>query len=585
MGRLLVSTSIEESWGDGEPILFLGEWCRDYRASDRWVGLDAEVLPYHWADRAKVEMDRERLWSLHEDLLVAISALLNARHRVDHEVRYWRILVGPWLGFFTQALFDRWSQVQMAVSSGAVDSTIVLEDLPDARVPVDMVDHLWLSNSHQWNHHVVARVLEATTDVPRRLASAGHLGGLKVDEELSHEGLRARLVDFALRILSPLARSSDVMVINPCLRSVREELALHLRLRQVPRLYRVGPVCGVDPDPAERGWRLKVADGDPFAECLGVLLAEFLPTAYLEGYRDLVAQSEEMSWPTSTSVVFTSASHLYDDLFKAWCAERVEAGAKLVIGQHGGHAGIGWSFFHHHQLSVADRFLSWGWDAPDDPRIRPVGTLKDPVLPERPEGRGMSAVLVLGNETAQVGSLSSSALSSEFLDYVDDIYSFVESLDPDVRSALRVRGSQHDVHWSVLERWADRFPDVDVDDGRRSILELLSEARIYVTTTNGTTFLESIYLGVPTVMFWDPDRWGILPESRPWFDRLTEVGVFHEDSISAAAHVNSIWNDVEAWWTGEDVVDAVASFSKRFCRRSPDTVGRVAMEIKAAGSR
>ena len=53
MKRLLVSTALEETWRDDEPVLFLGEWCRRYSRKERWSKMDAEVLPYHWDDRKK----------------------------------------------------------------------------------------------------------------------------------------------------------------------------------------------------------------------------------------------------------------------------------------------------------------------------------------------------------------------------------------------------------------------------------------------------------------------------------------------------------------------------------------------------
>ena len=117
MERLLASTAIEESWGESEPVLFLGEWCRIYSRRHKWEALDAVVAPYHWADRTKVDGDRVYLWELHERLLVDLAARFNEIHGVEHGIQYWRILVGPWLGYFTQALFDRWEQIQSAISS------------------------------------------------------------------------------------------------------------------------------------------------------------------------------------------------------------------------------------------------------------------------------------------------------------------------------------------------------------------------------------------------------------------------------------------------------------------------------------
>jgi putative transferase (TIGR04331 family) len=210
---------------------------------------------------------------------------------------------------------------------------------------------------------------------------------------------------------------------------------------------------------------------------------------------------------------------------------------------------------------------------------------KCPVLKRDHQSPGSRAVMVMGNEATQVNSLSSSALSSQFLDYMGDQVRFMESLDQTVRRALLVRLSRWDGDWCFGQRLADRLQDVELDDGGRPISELLREARLYITTNNGTTFLESIFLDVPTVMFWDTEMWGLTELARPAFDRLSAVGVFFDDPIKAAAHVSEVWDDVGSWWNDPDVREAVEAFSVQFCRRSPDVVDEVRRVLVEVGGR
>tara|TARA_Y100000294_G_C8412192_1_gene279270 strand:- start:305 stop:646 length:342 start_codon:yes stop_codon:yes gene_type:complete len=95
--------------------------------------LDAAVLPYHWDDHAKFTVDSQYLMSLHEELLAELSDFLNDHHGVDYSLRYWRILIGPWLGYFTQTLFDRWESIHHSVTTENLSGTVVLTGLTDAR--------------------------------------------------------------------------------------------------------------------------------------------------------------------------------------------------------------------------------------------------------------------------------------------------------------------------------------------------------------------------------------------------------------------------------------------------------------------
>ena len=60
---LLVTTSIERTWGKDENLLFLGEWCRLYARKESWSKKDAVVLSYHWDDRQKLYNDYQSFGS------------------------------------------------------------------------------------------------------------------------------------------------------------------------------------------------------------------------------------------------------------------------------------------------------------------------------------------------------------------------------------------------------------------------------------------------------------------------------------------------------------------------------------------
>jgi putative transferase (TIGR04331 family) len=109
-------------------------------------------------------------------------------------------------------------------------------------------------------------------------------------------------------------------------------------------------------------------------------------------------------------------------------------------------------------------------------------------------------------------------------------------------------------------------------------MDLLAEARLCIATSNGTTYLESFFLDVPTVIFWDTTRWELLESAVPYFEDLARVGVFHDTPESAASHVSAIWSDVQSWWSDDAVVDAVATFKRRYC----DDPGHVLDEVRRA---
>ena len=94
--------------------------------------------------------------------------------------------------------------------------------------------------------------------------------------------------------------------------------------------------------------------------------------------------------------------------------------------------------------------------------------------------------------------------------------------------------------------------------------QLISINRIYISTYNATTFLESFAMNIPTVMFWNPNHWELRRSAKPYFEQLKKVGVFHETPESAAIHISEIWNNVDNWWKSKSVEKAVNNFCDNF---------------------
>ena len=155
MGHFLVTTALKESWpAENCEVLFLGEWCRLYSQKDSWSKNKWKVLPYHWDDRKKLYDDYKYIQKIYEQLLILLSYQLNTIHNVDHSVRYWRILVGPWLGYFLQILFDRWSSLKQAMNSYDINNTIILDYQSEYFISKGMDDFHEYYISDEWNHFV-----------------------------------------------------------------------------------------------------------------------------------------------------------------------------------------------------------------------------------------------------------------------------------------------------------------------------------------------------------------------------------------------------------------------------------------------
>jgi putative transferase (TIGR04331 family) len=150
--------------------------------------------------------------------------------------------------------------------------------------------------------------------------------------------------------------------------------------------------------------------------------------------------------------------------------------------------------------------------------------------------------------------------------YLDDQYKFMRALHKDISKNVVVRLFKPDWVWEQDKRWREQFPDVNIDLGTSSIESLVKESRLYVATYNATTFLDSLSRNIPTIMFWNPNHWELRASSKPYFDKLMEVGIFHTNPEDAAKKVIEIWDDVQGWWGNPIKQEARNIFCYQFAR-------------------
>lgn len=570
----MITTSLEESWECDKPVLFLGEWCKRFSRKAQWKEIDFKILSYHWDDRIKLFDDYKYLHNLHEDLLQDLTKQLNDIHGVNHSIRYWRILIGPWLGIFTQILFDRWTCIQDAVNKYDISSTVVLTGNENKLIPNDAADFFSrLVAGNDWDHYLYSVILQEYTEVKCKKRIRHSFESIKSDTKPAnswkHKIKKSLLFTYAWAT-SFLSRDHDAFFLTTYM-SLLDDIKIQLRLRQFPQIRLLKSSVRVNIDSTQRQWTVKGSTSSDFEVFLRYIIPRQIPALYLEGYNHLMKQAENLTWPKNPKVIFTSNSHHSNDVFKAWSAEKVEQGAPLVIGQHGGHYGIGlWSFTEDHEVAISTCYLSWGWTESDQLKIKPVGQLKPklPIVDQNLERQGI--LMVTTTLPCKSYRMYSVVVARQWLDYFEDSCTFVKNLPESISNVLTVRLHSQDRDWDQVERWRERFPTLHLDKTRSSIVKTILQSRLVICTYNATTILESIRMNVPTIIFWNPEQWEVRDSAQPYFEDLKRAGVFHETPESAAQYISTIWDNVESWWVSHEVQEAVNHFIERYCVVSDD---------------
>lgn len=573
----LATTALAEFWEPAEETLFLGTWCLRCSRRAEWANLRYRVLPCPWNDRKRFNEAAQHVDDVSERLLDHFVSWLNEVHGVSHSLRYWRILIGPWLLHHVHQMYDRYVHLRDAFDAVANLRTVVLD--PAAfRTPRDANALAALGEDDLWNLQMVSQILAGLGHVhpvrAPRVAPADPVGVIVRPSVTARDRARAgllRLSNAAVRWLlvrghcrMALCEVHDFPRLPVVLRSGLRAMPLHVDVDLV-----VGAVGAADP---QRTALAKLPTRDEFERILVGALPRNFPTLYLEGFAG-ARQHVLDRYPRYPHVIVSSVGWYYHEAFKFLAAEAAERGTRLVASQHGGGYGILRVNPHEvHEARLADRFIVWGWAEGTGPVHRNLPSPALSALLRRRPARPREGILFVANENFRyVYRLHSFPLGSQVDEWFDWQRRFLAALSPSLRAATTYREypGDYDHGFGIRERITREFPEVRRQRGGRFEAAMFS-SRLVVIDHCGTTLLQAMVAGVPTIAYWDPCRWESCDSAEPYLDALRYAGVLWDSPEAAAAKIAEVYGDVDAWWQASAVRDLRQRFAERFALARPD---------------
>jgi putative transferase (TIGR04331 family) len=563
----IVVSAIEETWPSEGKIVFLGKWCCIYSRKAKWQKMNYEIADYHWDDREKLRSDYAIICKYYEFYLIQLTNKLNEIHRTNFSIRYWRILIGWWLFYFIGVLFDRWQIVKHAEKKYPKARTFCVNNSGSDKPPQSMQEFIDLvSQDVYWNEHIFALLIKnfSTLNYQEVPSRSKNNFSLKTEKK-SKKKTSTKIKHLAAKMLYFLAERNifygNGISVESSYLSKFNLLKLFLINRQLPFRLNFEPLKQFTHSPIMRDWSLPSMTGSEFDEVLNFFIPRYLPQTYAEGYQQIKISADKKLEKKTFKILITANDFSGNDSWAAWAAKSVENGSKLVVMQHGGLYGVNtFSATEDHEIAIADKFLSWGWRRKDVNKVTPAPATKLIHMKKIKFQKEGEALLITGALPQQSYHLSSIPIGPQFASYFEDQFSFVSSLDSNVREKLRVRMFPSDFDWYQESRWRDFDPKIHILKDGKTLEDSLRNAKVSISTYNATTFLETFSKGIPTVMFWDKNFWEINETALPHYQKLQEAKILFYDPKECADHMNEIWNNPLTWWNDPKTQNVVKNF-------------------------
>lgn len=335
----------------------------------------------------------------------------------------------------------------------------------------------------------------------------------------------------------------------------------------------------------DTGWRVDRALASTpvrsYVDLAIALLPLLVPIALLEGHaatRDAV-----LALPVARPRVCYTANGLIGCLpLKFLAAAWRDEGTRVFAHQHGG--GYGVDLVHEHEAyetSVADTFFTWGWT--DD---RPSLRVLSPPVPGDLRREPQKVLLCCVDFPKVYFRLHYHPMPGTIETMHRETVTCAQAMAAGAVGAtdqLAIRPYPWDYGWGFDAALRAAAPLAAIDRGPGVAARLYRNTRLVVHNYLGTSWLETLALDVPTVIFYDPATYAFRPQAQPVMDALAAAGILHQSGASAAKVVNDLvrTNGIYAWWKSAPVRAARDAAVSRFARFGADWVDQWQREFES----
>ncbi|APJ04573.1 LIC12162 family transferase [Silvanigrella aquatica] len=565
---LLVTTPIEKFWDAKKDILFLGEYCKHYSRKEYWQTLNFSTFHTIWSDSSKKKIYANYLNSIQEKTIEYLVEKLNEVHGTKFSKRYWRILLTPFLMHYIPNFFDKYIHILEVKKMFPHNlSTIILseESFFDINLAEEFISEMV---KDEWNLQITSQIIQKIGDIKicdiKKLERKDQKIGLMYELKCFLKNIITFLLMFILRKSSirnfcqqlPLIQSFSLYFFSffefvPCKKikiKKNKYLKNNMEMRSIFSSY-------------------KDVNDDKFCDILMQSFEKNFPLQFIEGFEYYFKKAKFLYGSKCPKVIIQDTSIYSDSLFAMWFAYCIEKGTKSIGFQHGG--GYGDRLYNPSQnfeLKVNDYYISWGWKK-EGYNILP---LPSPIIyiPQKKliEVNNNKDIMLVGTVIPQhFIRYDCQPIDLQFLEYLNWELRFYQSISKEISSNFYIRTYPVDYNWNIKKRLLNNSVRVN---SKKNFQEALLNCKIFVSDNLNTTFLYSLAINKPTILFWDQNLWESTSEALHYYSILEKAGIFHRNPESAALKINEIYYSVDLWWKSEEIQKARLLFVENYAKTS-----------------
>jgi putative transferase (TIGR04331 family) len=554
-------TSNQEFWRNTDDIVALGTWCIINEIDSSKFKF---VIPHPISSNKSNFLDfKLYVDDLYIKKLETLAKYLNNQHQTEHTVRYWEILIGPFLHRYITIMYERYLTISNLIYNFKDFDTFVMD--PESFHKDGYSDTLSYISKVRFEDHNLEIYSKLLTffgkDFDQKKIeryAPNRLEPKKQFLKLSVEVLLNSVSFFKFKKKKILMKNSyfDTKSILKFVFLSKFSIRFKFKNHTINN-------TAIFNKSKRNILRNNLKSDNHFEKFLKEVLPTDLPMCFLENYKHTIKLSKKIYPSRNPEIIFSANAWYYDEIFKVWSAENIGK-SKLVGSQHGGNYGVvEYLFEEEYEKRITDHYISWGWGNKTK-TFHPIGSNK---LWNYKKTKKNNANDILYSMTIKPKFFFDlRRLPEESLVYLKDQKDFLNSISDEVLNQIRIRPYNSESKHEIIKLWQGFNKDIVVEDWDLKFISSLKNCKLCIVDHIMTSYLEPLKMNIPTMIYINSNypNGVIRKEVKADFQKLEDVGILYYSMKEMAINLNEIYANIDDWWNEKKLQQVRQDFCEKF---------------------
>lgn len=468
--KILVTTSLKETYGKEEEILFAGDWVKSSLDFEK----DFKKRKYQffdsiWKDEKDIRKFLPYLSELRQRIVNKLSVDLNAIHNTDYPLRFWQIIINPWLHYYLEGIYTRFETINRILNKRENINFVYLNNLKYFDTPFDVRDFAdYINSSDIYNQFIFQKIISYFTNIKEnkylkliysneKISKKENLNFLNLYEKGNYLRRFVSLCSKRLTKNNKFFLDLNSLGLNFML--------LNFKLKQIPfkdyefftykNYYKLFENKSAPNPELRKRIFFEFNKQNDYENFLSINFSNDIAKFLIEDFSSIKNFIEKI--PYKPKIIVSDVRHEHDTLFKFWIADSIKNGSKLITSDHGG--GYGGIYYNSMMCEdIADIAIRW---------FKPIksNNVQLPVLHFHNKRRKKNMnkrkyLLTVGHGNTKYpkhSNLFLGPISGQNLYQIELLSSFYENLDLKLKNNFLFRPPLLDIAWNIGKRFEPIF--------------------------------------------------------------------------------------------------------------------------------